>query len=117
MKIIGIILMATLIAAASAQAPPQILAMDDLPNAGQLYLNYCVAGDHRCVGIKAICYGQCCDQATADQMGYGCSGNIEGHVPHGYHYAGWSCRTFDKGKQYNGLATKGYDKTGCHNPR
>lgn len=108
--------------AARAQAPPEVQAMNSLPNAGELYLLYCGSGDH-CVNLKAICYGQCCDQDVADEMGYGCFGDVEGRAPRGSHYAGWSCKDFDTGRTSRGKSTRDYDMRrysdsgGCHNSR
>lgn len=98
-------------------APPEIEHLNQLPNAGQLYLDYCAVGHHICVTVKAICYGQCCDQSQADDMGYGCSGDIDGIVPPGFHYAGWSCQIFDTGQTFKGLASQSYDHSKCNNPR
>lgn len=99
------------------QVPPQVLAMNDLPNAGQLYLNYCLAGDKPCVTVRAICYGQCCAQYEADDMGYGCSGDVDGYIPPRYRYTGWSCRMFDSGRKLTGKADPKYSTKGCHNRR
>ena len=105
-------------AASSAYAaPPEIEALNSLPNAAQLYLDYCLIGHHACVTVKAICYGQCGSQGTADAMGYGCSGDIEGFVPPGFHYAGWSAESYDGQRVSHGQATPGYDHAECHNPR
>ena len=117
MKRISIILALLISAGTALAAPPEIEAMNNLPNAGQLYIDYCAIGHHGCVTVEAICYGQCCKQGEADSMGYGCSGDIRGIVPPGLHYAGWSCKTFDKGKVTSGEATKNYDHSECHNPR
>ena len=94
-------------------APPPIQAMNNLPNAAQLNLVYCSPGNLVCVTRKAICYGQCGDQGTADDMGYGCSGDIEGTVPYGFHYARWFAVAYDTGRKVGGFATKGYNTKGC----
>ena len=118
MKLYALLLLAVMTAASSAQAPPQILDMQNLPNAGQLYLDYCGIGNPKpCVRVKAICYGQCCSQYDADDMGYGCSGDVERRVPRGYRYTGWSCTIFDSGKKITGKADPNYPTKGCHNPR
>jgi hypothetical protein len=100
-----------------SQAPAPIEAMNDLPNAAQLMLVYCSQDGKTCVTRRAICYGQCGDQYTADDMGYGCSGDIEGTVPPRFHYARWFAVDYATGKRYGGVATKGYDTRNCHNPR
>jgi len=77
-------------------APPEILGMDRLPNAGQLLLRFCAIGSHLCVERSTSCHGQCCDQSMADSEGYGCSGNVYGLIPPGFHYAGWRCEMYAK---------------------
>lgn len=73
-------------------APDPILRMDTLPNAGQLLLRFCDAGDHHCVERETSYHGQCCDQVIADAEGYGCSGDVYGGKPPGFHYSGWRCK-------------------------
>ena len=75
-------------------APPAILQMDNLPNAGELLIRYCMLGDHLCVERSTSCHGQCCDQSEADSLGYNCSGNVFGVIPPGSHYAGWRCQMY-----------------------
>lgn len=75
-------------------APPEILRMDNLPNAGELLLKFCALGSHFCVERSTSCHGQCCDQGMADAEGYGCSGDVYGIVPPGFHYAGWRCQMY-----------------------
>ncbi len=99
------------------QAPPQVEAMNDLPNAAELHLVYCLK-DKVCVQRRAICYGQCGDQENGDEMGYGCSGNIVGTVPSGYKYTSWFAIDYETGKRVSGRATKNYHPWGgaanCH---
>lgn len=76
-------------------APPQILQMDSLPNAGALMLKFCAIGSHLCVERSTSCHGQCCSQVVADEEGYGCSGDVFGVIPPGYHYAGWRCQMYE----------------------
>lgn len=97
--------------------PPIIAQMDTLPGAGELKIDYCLVGHHGCVTVETSCHGSCCSQFEADEIGYGCSGDIYGVVPPLYHYAGWSCRTYDNGKMTMRDATPNYDRTNCHNPR
>jgi hypothetical protein len=80
---------------AAAQAPPQIQQLNDLPNAGALFIRYCSPAGKACVTRRAICYGQCCDPFEADDMGYVCYGDIEGSVPRGYKYVGWFCQMYN----------------------
>ena len=97
-------LLLTMIAVAvsmEAQVPDEILKMNDLPNAGSLYLKYCVVHGP-CIYRHAIAFGQVCDQGTADSMGYACTGDIEGRVPSGYRYAGWKCQIFESSKLLTG---------------
>ena len=77
-----------------SMAPPEILKLDSIPNAGRLLLRYCLAGDHVCVERSTSCHGQCCDQHEADDIGYACYGNVYGGVPPLYHYAGWRCSMY-----------------------
>lgn len=77
-------------------APPEILKMDSLPNAGELLLRYCLIGNHLCVERSTSCHGQCCEQVTADAEGYGCSGDVYGSIPPGYRYAGWRCQMYEE---------------------
>lgn len=113
----AILLLASLIYGANAQVPREVQAMNDLPNAGQLYLDYCFLGKSPCVTVKAICYGQCCSKSTADEMGYGCSGDVDGYIPPMFRYAKWSCEQFDGKKKTSGIADPKYSTNGCHNPR
>lgn len=73
-------------------APPAILQMDAQPNAGQLFVRYCLLG--ACVDRSTSCHGDCCWQGEADAIGYGCSGDVYGIIPPGFHYAGWSCKPY-----------------------
>ncbi len=102
-------------------APPEILQMDTLPNAGELIVNYCLIGSHICSEYTTSCHGQCCSQEEADSIGYGCSGDVYGSIPAGYHYAGWRCELY-------GTPTQSFPVTGpagpepanikqCTNPR
>lgn len=75
-------------------APNEILQMDTLPNAGELFVDYCLIGHHACVSLSTSCHGQCCDQSEADEIGYGCSGDVYGSIPPTHHYAGWSCKMY-----------------------
>jgi len=86
-------------------APPQILQMNNLPNAGVLFLEYC-SNMPACVYRQAIAFGQVCSQEVADDMGYACSGDIKGTVPKGFHYAGWKCTFLDKDSTVRGSAGK-----------
>jgi hypothetical protein len=98
------LLIAILAAATNAQAqdphsiaPPEILNMDSLPNAGELFIRYCVSGffgGQSCVERSTSCHGQCCSQGEADDIGYGCSGDVYGDIPSGAHYAGWTCKMY-----------------------
>jgi hypothetical protein len=100
------------------QVPANVQAMNELSNAAELYLVYCSPRNKACVTRRAICYGQCGDQSTADEMGYGCSGDIEGHVPNGFRYARWFSAAYATGKTIGGLATKNYrspDHLACTN--
>lgn len=118
MKLVGVIVWMMIgMAAARGQAPREVLAMNELPNAGQLYLDYCFIGKGPCVTVKAICYGQCCAQDVADEMGYGCSGDVQGYIPHKFRYSAWSCTKFASNKKITGLADPKYPTKGCHNPR
>ena len=99
------------------QAPPEIQALNDLPNAADLYLVYCSPFNIVCVTRRDICYGQCGNQESADATGYACVGDIEGDVPPGFHYARWFSIDYHSGKRIGGLATKGYDTKDCHNRR
>jgi hypothetical protein len=94
---------AVLIGISSAQAqdlhsiaPPAILQMDSLPNAGELYLRFCLVGNHICTEHGTSCHGQCCDQSMADSEGYGCSGDVFGVRIPGSHYAGWRCHMYSE---------------------
>jgi len=75
-------------------APPAILQMDSLPNAGELLLRFCMLGNHLCTEHSTSCHGQCCEQGIADAEGYGCSGNVFGLIPPMSHYAGWRCKMY-----------------------
>ena len=103
------------------QAPPEVVNMNTLPNAGQLFIQYCLVGRSICVTRKAICYGQCCDQYEADSIGYACSGDIEGVVPWGFKYASWTCQPFNPSdKPPGGAKGKAGRKDPCpkeKNPR
>lgn len=114
---LAIVALAILITSTYAQAPQQVLQMNDLSNAGQLYLDYCAFGQSICITVKAICYGQCVDQSTADEMGYGCSGDVEGVIPYGFHYARWHGLIFGTKKKFSGKANKDYPRENCHNTR
>lgn len=75
-------------------APSEILSMDALPNAGELKLYFCAVGSHLCIERSTSCHGQCCNARVADSEGYGCSGNVYGIIPPGFHYAGWRCQMY-----------------------
>ncbi len=75
-------------------APPAILQMDSLPNAGNLMLEFCLIGKHVCVERSTSCHGQCCNQSEADAIGYGCSGTVDGLVPPLFRYRGWHCQPY-----------------------
>jgi hypothetical protein len=77
-------------------APPAILQMDSLPNAGELRVRYCLVGNHICTEHSTSCHGQCCSQYAADSIGYGCSGNVYGLISPLSHYAGWRCQMYAK---------------------
>ena len=117
MKLLGLILLTASAGWGQVPVPVQVQAMNDLPNAAQLNLVYCSSGNKVCVTRRAICYGQCGTQDEADEMGYGCSGDVEGRVPAGFHYARWVAFDYETGKITGGLATKGYSTKGCMNRR
>jgi hypothetical protein len=75
-------------------APSEILSMDSMPNAGELFVRYCMIGNHLCTVHSTSCHGQCCNQFEADDIGYGCSGDVFGLIPPGSHYAGWICKMY-----------------------
>ena len=108
---------AALVTPSQAQAPPEIADMNSLPNAAALSIVYCSHDGKACVTRRAICYGLCGDQSIADSMGYGCSGDLDGSVPPGFHYARWFAVAYDTKRLVGGYATKGYDTKNCHNPR
>lgn len=116
-KIIYATALAALLTHAAFAAPPQIEAMNNLYHAAKLYIDYCLVGHHGCITVEAICYGQCGNQVTADSMGYGCSGDIRGYIPPGFHYAGWSAKYYETGATISGDATLNFDHSYCHNPR
>lgn len=99
------------------QVPTHFIDMNNLPNAAQLYLVYCLHTNKPCVTVKSLCWGQCGNQQSADEMGYGCFGDVEGTIPHGYHYAKWYAVDFQSGRKVGGSADKGFDTRECHNPR
>lgn len=92
---------------AFGQAPQPIQDMNNLPNAAELHLIYCAIGNKVCVDLLAICYGQCGNQSEADDMGYGCSGDLRGYVPYGFHYAKWYAVDYATRRRVSGLATQG----------
>lgn len=92
----AVFLAAMIVTRSACAAPPQIEALNGLPNAGTLYVEYCSVDGGVCESHEAIAYGQVCDQAEADDMGYGCSGDIKGRVSPGMRYARWHCIPFDR---------------------
>ena len=102
-------------------APADILELDTLPGAGELFLDYCLVGRHVCVTVSTSCHGQCCQQPEADDIGYGCSGDVYGVIPPIFHYAGWTCKPYspvEAGVKQSGEAgpVPGYIKQ-CTNRR
>jgi hypothetical protein len=100
-EITSVILLSTVSASAQipdphSVAPPEILQMDRLPNAGALLLRFCSIGNVDCVERSTSCHGQCCNQAVADAEGYGCSGDVYGGIPPGFHYSGWRCEMYSQ---------------------
>ena len=88
---------AALLLAPAARAQPAdfVRQFQELPNAGALYLKFCVGGSTLlCEERRAIAYGQVCDPGLAHDMGTGQSGDVVGGLP-GWprHYAGWRCDT------------------------
>jgi hypothetical protein len=75
----------------AAAQPAEVLAMRNLPGGGDLFIGYCLAGEHLCVERKAFAYGQTCDSGLARDMGNGESGEVDGWVPPLFHYAGFRC--------------------------
>lgn len=93
-------------------APPMILQMDSLPNAGQIFIQYCLLWV--CVERSTSCHGQCCFQEEADALGYGCSGDVYGHIPAWSHYAGWRCGPSGEWKSAGPITT---NIKQCQKPR
>lgn len=94
------------------QAPPEIQALNDQPNAGALYIRYC-SSEGLCVARKAICYGTCCDQEEADEIGSGCFGDVVGSIPVGYRYTGWYCTKYHSNEWSRGKVSKNYNAKTC----
>ena len=84
--------------AAQAQPTDFIQQYQDLPNAGTLFLKFCIIGSSLfCTERRAVAYGQVCDPWLAHDMGTGTSGDVQGGLPPWpMHYAGWRCETTAK---------------------
>ncbi len=76
--------------------PPQEF-LDSMPQAGPLYLRFCLIGiEHPCFDYEARVWGQVCDSEVAEHEATNednpsIGPNVAGWVPPGFRYAGWHC--------------------------